>query len=378
MNRFTVCAFALSASAIVAAAACRSEDDDPVPSTPRAGSTGVSGNGGNQSGSPGTGGNGTPGTGGTAGTPGGGGSAGGGAAREATLTQINNPADPNPVPLNARVSVKGLVATSQKFLVSKNACLWGVFATTAGDTTQEYGSIEVVAKGAEAVTVEVPGSGGAGGAGGGGTKTELRCPTEGDKGGKIPNDIKPGDVFDVVGFVDEFKNNNCDPALALGQRQIENPDTFTITARGGNTPAPKEFTSVEEINKLGGGENEDDFTRKWSGGLVRISSGQGGGFHVDESKLSPDAKCAAAKGDIYFKEVSLPMNSNIPFFDLAEGGPFDPTFKKGFEYTKDTVFTSYTGIYSIDFCNWAISVRTARGDDVQPPAATSCFTPPSQ
>src|SRR5687767_2827952 len=137
---------------LIAAGACRSEDD-PVNPSPRAGSGGGAGTGG------------TGGGGGVAG-------AGGGVvdAIEAALDRINNPAHPMAIAVNTRVRVKGLVATSKKFLVSQSkssgSCLWGFYATTPGDTTQEYGSIQVVAYGDKAVSVGPAGSGGAAGSGG--------------------------------------------------------------------------------------------------------------------------------------------------------------------------------------------------------------------
>ncbi|HEU4406451.1 MAG TPA: hypothetical protein VFS43_14395 [Polyangiaceae bacterium] len=493
---------------LVAAGACRSEDDSPLPNTPRMGSSGVSGAGGS----------------GTMGGSGGVGGGGGGVddAIETTLDRVNNPAHPMAIPVNARVRVKGLVATSKKFLVSQSkssgSCLWGFYATTPGDATQEYGSIQVVAYGDKAVSVGPGGSGGAaggagaGGTGGGGAENSndackdgvdndgnkftdckdfgcqyypvtgdvcsqageatneqcgdgldndgdgftdckdfscyksplvtvcggagggagaggsgggentdelcsdgvsndgdkyidcddfdcsqnpnvtvcgtpggggaLRCPTEPGKAGPIPDDIEPGKLVDVVGYVNQFKLANCgmdtNPVLAVGQHQLGNAEVSVVGT--GAVPAPKEFTTLAEINRLGTSTTASDVFDKWGGGLVRIS-GSGelafAGFTVDTTKIPEGSSCAAYRGDIFLKETPLAVNSNIHFNDLTEGGPGDPTDKKRFEYPAGTVFTSFQGIYTVDFCSWSVSVRNAKGDEVQPPLTASCFTQPS-
>ncbi len=490
MKRFYFCASLLGLG-LIAAGACRSEDD-PTPGTPRAGSSGLGGTGGG-----GTGGGGTGGAGGAGGVD---------DAIEATLDRINNTSHPNAISENTRVRARGLVATSKKFLVSQSSsgsCLWGFFATTAGDATKEYGSIQVVAYGEKAVNMGLGGAGGAGGAagaggggpertnatcsdgidndgntfadckdfscqyapvtgdvcsqagestnddcddnvdndldgffdckdfscsknpavtvcagsagsagvggsGGGGSAESndlacsdgkdndgdnfidcndfdcsngaggaggagaLRCPTEPVGANlRLPNDIEPGKLVDVVGYVAQFKLTNCgmdpNPVLAVGQRQLENSDVTIVGTAP--VPAPKEFATIDELNQLGNSATASDVFDKWGGALVRMK----GSFTVDTTKIPAAAVCAAYRGDIFLKETPLAVNSNISFFDLSEGGPRDPTGKKGFEYPTSTVFTSFQGIYAVDFCSWAVSVRNTKGEDVQPPLTASCF-----
>jgi hypothetical protein len=369
---------------VTVAAACR-DDDDPAPNTPRAGSAGVGGSGGSAgstAGVPGAGNAGVGGSGagaGTAGVPnaGNGGSAGADDALEATLAQINNPNDPQPVPLNARVRVRGLVATTKKYLVTQSksgSCLWGFFATTPGATTQEYGSIQVIAYGDEASNVGLGGGSGAGGSSG-----AVRCPTAPEKAGPIPQDIKPGDLVDVVGYNDSFippGDNGCgngtNPVLAEGQRQLENA-TVTLVGTGA-VPAPKEFTTKEELDLLSNSTVANELFSKWGGGLVKLS----GSFSIDPAKFPPSppagtANCAAPFGDLIFTETTLVANNNILFGDLSGGGPRDSATKR-LPHTKDTVFTSITGVYTPDFCTWAVSARGP--EDILPAATGTCFVPP--
>ncbi|HEU4533262.1 MAG TPA: hypothetical protein VFS00_04060 [Polyangiaceae bacterium] len=385
MNRLKLCAWLLGASIVTVASACRDEDD-PTPTTPRAGAAGVggAGGGGGSAGVPGAGnagtgnvaGNGTGAGAGTAGVPGAGSGGAGGVddAIVATLAQLNNPNHPQVVPRNARVRVSGLVAISKKYLVSQSSsgsCLWGFFATTAGATTQEYGSIQVIAYGEGATSV---GSGGAAGSGG-----AIRCPSTPDKAGPIPNDLKPGDVVDVVGYNDFFIptgekgcDNGTNPPLAAGQRQLEN-SLVTVVGTAA-VPAPKEFTTKEELDLLGNSTVASDIFNKWGGGLVKMS----GSFRIDPARFptsppSGTANCAAPFGDLLFSETTLAANNNIFFGDLSGGGPRDSATKR-LPHTKDTIFTSVVGVYTVDFCTWAVSARGP--EDLAPAATGNCFVPP--
>jgi hypothetical protein len=364
MNRLKVCAWLLGASIVTVAAACR-DDSDPPPNTPRAGSAGVGGSGGGAGGTAGTAG--VPGAGnagvggsgaGTAGVPGAGsagsGQGGEGMGRPATLKQVNDPTDPMFADRDTLVNVKGLVVTSQKFLVSRSkssgSCLWGFFATTPGESTQEYGSIEVVANGANAVSTTLPDG-----------KVDFRCPTEEGKGSVIPNTIKPGDVVDVVAFVDEFKINLCgqtgtggevNPDPAIAQRQLEKVVDIQITGTAA-VPAPKEFT-LAELNQLGDGLNTNETNRKWAGGLVRLT----GPFLASQPKptdYNAPTDAVSRFGKIAIKDSSLTVASLVLFRDLSGAGSED----KGRVYDFDisTQFESFTGIHLLDFCTWSISTR---------------------
>lgn len=364
MNRLKVCAWLLGASMVTVAAACR-DDNDPTPSTPRAGSAGVGGSGGSGAGTAGTAG--TPGAGnaGVGGSGAGAGTAGAGAAgsgqggesqgRPATLKQVNDPTDPMFADRDTLVNVKGLVVTSQKFLVSRSkssgSCLWGFFATTAGAATQEYGSIEVVAAGANAVSTTLPDG-----------KVDFRCPTEEGKGSIIPNAIKPGDVVDVVAFVDEFKINLCgqtnpqtgevNPDPALAQRQLEKAVDIQITGTAA-VPAPKEFTQAE-FNQLGDGLNANETNRKWAGGLVRLT----GPLLASQPKpadYNAPTDAVSRFGKIAIKDTSLTVSSLVLFKDLSGAGPEDKD--RVYDFDISTQFESFTGIHLLDFCTWSISTR---------------------
>jgi hypothetical protein len=372
MNRFHFCAWMFGAG-VLAVAACRSDDDDPPGNTPRAGATGVSGTGGGSTAGSDTGGTGTggSGTGGTGGSGTGGGEAGssgqaGSPGIPATLKQINDPTDPMAVAKDTLVRVTGLVAVSQKFRVSRSTnngkCLWGVFATTPGDTVQEYSSIEIVASGANAVLTTLPNG-----------KEEQRCPTDDDKGGLIPNSIKPGDIIDVSAFVDEFKINLCgqpnqqggtNPDPVLAQRQLENVVAITVTP-GTAVPAPKVFTQGE-LNQLTDGLNTDEINRKWAGALVRLD-GPFTAFQPNASDYFNLTNAVSRFGRIAIEGTNFAVSSLIFFRDLTGAGPED----KGPVYSFDisTQFQSFTGIHLLDFCTWTVSTRS-QADVVTVPATT--------
>lgn len=349
--------------------ACQSEEDDkkanPVIGGAGTGGTGgVSGKGGSGAGAKGgTGGSGDSGAGGD--EAGGSGGTGGSdndpcGGLDATLVQINNPAAEGAVKVNARVKVAGIVATSHKFLASATTCLWAVTATMPGDDVQEYGSIQVVAKGSPA---KVGDDGKAG-----------PCPTGAD-GGPIPDDVKPGDLLDVTAFAAEFLLvKNCDgtmnPKPALGQKQLEInvekiPNECFVRTPGDAVPAPHELTAAE-ATAFAAGQNADDINSKWSAGLITIK-GPLTPKQGEKAADYPSPDAAVSKfGDLLLKETTLTINNNVVYQDITGTGPKDPAKRVCWPLT--TTFDSITGLGLLDFCTFSLSLRTVTGD-VKPESA---------
>jgi hypothetical protein len=312
-----------------------------------------------------------------AGSPGGAGTAQGGAAgsgacagTEKAISDLNQATR---LPAADQVLLKGVVAASQKFLVSpsKSGCLWGVFVTTAGGPT-EYGSIQLVSKGDPPVA---------------GANGKDVCKTDPGTTGKIPDDIQPGDVFDVSGFPDEFLvggANGCgmpntnmpgtnNPKPAVGQRQLKDLSCISPLVKGGPAPAPKEISDVATLNQIAAGTNEGDINLKWGGALVKVT-GPFNSVQTPASDYTGTAMTSAVSkyGAIAVAETPLLINNAIYYTDESCGGP--KASGKRYEYTQPTTFNSFTGIVAVNFCTWEVAIR-ARCGDIDPPSSVCAADP---
>jgi len=143
-------------------------------------------------------------------------------------------------------TLKGVVAMSKKFLVSsKTSCLWGVFVSAPGLTeTAENTGLLALSYGTPPV---IPPGGG----------TTAYCPEQdasppAPAGDSFPDDVKPGDVLDLVGTTASFPTTfNCmapDPANTVPMRQFSSVCSVTRT---GTAPLPKAHVlSAAEIASL--------------------------------------------------------------------------------------------------------------------------------
>jgi hypothetical protein len=373
-TRFAAFLFAAIVPLPFIALACQSSDSNsgnPTGGFGAGGSSqgGTAGNGTGGTGQPAGGaaqGGGGPGegganpAGGSAGAPGG--ECGGEAVTIADLNQyVGDPA------LKPQARLTGVVATSQKFLVSpsKSGCLWGVYVTMPGEAA-EYGSIQLVTKGA------VPTAGANG---------STVCSTDADKSGIIPNDIAPGDVVNVSGFISEFLSNSCgmvpdggamaNPKPAAAQRQMTPISCMEVT-KGGGVATPH-VADAALLDQLAAGTDEA-LLRKWSGALLTLQGALTA--KQDPSDTFGMGQAVSNHGAIFLNESSIVVNNGIYYNDITCTGPKDPT--KKYTYALDTAFTSVTGIFSLNFCTWQLSVRTKCGD-IAPtsPACSGEDCPPS-
>jgi hypothetical protein len=346
----------------VGIAACQEESSSTTPSGPGAGGSsagGSSNQGGSSTTQGGTAGTSNP-AGGTAGSGAGTGGTSSGdpcGGEEKTLQELNQAKAPLP---ENRLRLKGVVATSRKFQVSTSAsgCLWGVFVTAPGASVVEYGSMQLVTKGAPPETT---------------ADGDTVCKTDQASAGEIPNDIQPGDVIDVSGFLDEFLLNNCgkpstqdpnviNPKPEAGQRQIKDVSCIQKISSGA-PPAPAEITDAATLTAIAQGKNTDDLLYKWSGALVKVTAPL-------TSKQVPETgakyfNCSAVSGfgDINFEQTELTLSNTLYYNDLTCAGPRDNN--KRYDFQHPATFTSVTGIFALDFCTWQLSVRS-RCDDILP------------
>lgn len=339
--------------------ACQADEPEKK-ATPSVGTGGTGGTGGGTSGKGGSGAKGgTGGSGGGGGDEAGGNGAGGSSddpcgGTEATLFQINDAASEGAIKPNQRVKVAGIVVTSHKFLASASSCLWAVTATMPGDDVQEYGSIQVVAKGNPALIGQddKPGP----------------CPMGEGEAGPIPNDIKPGDVIDVTAFAAEFVQQSCDgtknPKPAVGQKQLEINTTKIgnecfVRTPGDAVPAAHAFTAAE-ATAFAEGKNADNINSKWSGALISLT----GPLTPKQSDKTADyipATAAVSKfGDMLLNETTLAINNNVVYSDVTGTGPKDSAKRVCWPLT--TTFDNITGLGLIDFCTFSLSLRTVTGD----------------
>jgi hypothetical protein len=256
------------------------------------------------------------------------------------------------------VRLTGVVATSQKFLLSpsKTGCLWGVFVSVPGATV-EYGSIELIDKGAP------PTTGGDG---------KLLCALDQASTGLIPNDIAPGDVIAVTGQLDEFLLSTCgvppDPKPAAGQRQIVDLACLEVQ-KGAGSVSPKVITDAALVAELASG-NSADLAHKWGGALLTLKGALSATQPNPAAYAGPQA-AVSLYGEIALSGSGLVVNNIAYFNDLSCLGPKDPT--KKYEYPISTTFTSFTGIYSLNYCVWELSLRARCGDVA--PSSSVCTSP---
>lgn len=348
-----------------------------------AGAGGSAGSTAGTSGSAGTGnagaGGSTGATAGTAGTGGTGGSIPVGPCETqadyfgATIQDVNNPAgtfgdmadvDGQGNGAFVRLTVR---ATTPKILVSKSnssgTCLWGFFAIQTSGVPEEYSSIQVVGKGADAVADPMnPG--------------QTLCPIEDGStamsdvpvgAGWIANDLKPGDDVTIAGFVSEFPfsplNDSCMPApSAAAQRQIRMPDDGCFFKEGtSGTFEHKVITTTAEMDALADITNATD-QRKWGGTPIRIE-GNFTAYQNPATMYNAPTDAMSKYGDIYLNETDLYVTNDVSFKSILSG--VDNTYA----YDVSTQFTAFQGIYFLDFCKWVLAT-TVKCGDVEPAEMT--------
>lgn len=259
--------------------------------------------------------------------------------KEGTIAELTDPTSAKKAIFKDAVTVKGVVATSRKFRTSgtpKNpgdSCLFAFFVADPNATFQPYSGALVYSYGKNAVAAD-----------GGG----ARCP---DEDGLIPDDVKPGDTFDITAVFDEFGPTAATCGKATPPLPAPNPpkmrqffNACAIEKKAtAAVPAPADVTPAQLAN---GNVAE---VSKWMGGLVRIKNVKAetglsfGAFKVEGHDL-------LVGNDIYYR-----------------GPATSPTVTAG------TEFDEITGLSYLDFCSWTLQPNAC--SDMTPKSATVCPAP---
>ncbi len=294
--------------------ACRSGTDDETTGT----TTSSSSNGGGSSSS--NMGGGTTGT--------GGGTVEGCEGPAATIQDITT----GTVGIGAKVSVTGVVAMSQKFLVSKssttNNCLWGVFVSAPGITeTAENTGLLILSYGTKASIPE--------------GQTKAFCPKLGQEpvGDKIPDGTLPGDVLDVVGSVSRFPDPPMctapDPLNQVGMLQLSGVCSATKT--GTATPPTPHLMTGADVTSLSS-TTDKAFHDKWGAVKIRVENATvepQAGMVVGDFGIIKLTNGVSVGDKVYYRGYSNNICHDGPVFT-------DPAM----------TFNSIQGFHYLNYCTW--------------------------
>jgi hypothetical protein len=338
-------------AAVLAVPACQSSTSNN-PST--GGTAGSSGSGTGGSSGSGTGGSGTGGTGtggsagtGTAGTSGSAGSGGsptdaGCTGQAATVQDV----DQGSIAAKTYVKLTGIVATSQKFLVSQSkttgSCLWGVFVSAPVATAVAYSGLMIISYGDDATTTD--------------SGTAGKCKTGTDA---IPDDIKPGDVFNAIGQVTPYAPSACTGTAQ--QMQVRVGQSCKINVSSHTTPPAPATLDTTTADAIAAGTDTTTLS-KWGGVLMRLSN-------VDANAVDGGTSgIVGPYGVITFQQTALEGHDTIFYDDLSGAGP--KTSSKAWQYATATHFNHMDGIIYLDYCTWSLSPRN-KCTDIDP-ASDDC------
>ena len=294
---------------------------------------------------------------------------GGAPPMAATITDVTT----KKVGLGIDVTLKGVVAMSQKFLVSKGSsgsCLWGVFVSEPNLTeTKASSGIIVLSYGINASIT-----------GDSGTAFCPRLGIDTNLGDAIPDDIAPGQVIDVTGETAYFLLPQCGTqpgGSTVSQYQIAKVPVGGITRKTTDKvaiPAPHKMTPAE-IAKLSS-STDKAFHDLWGNVKVEItnviSEPQDNGTPVpgitdkfghilvhDVANAAPTAADKVQVGDkIYYRGYAKKQN-------FCYNGPIYPV--------ATTTFTAMEGFNYLDFCTWNVQPNDKCADLAPPsPDAMDC------
>lgn len=268
---------------------------------------------------------------------------------DAKVTDLND----GTIGPNLKVKLTGVVAMSQKFLVTKSSsdsCIWGVFISAPNLTeTAEYSGVLLESYGIKATKPD------------GGTKTF--CPRLGTDptGDAIPDDVKPGDVFDVFGESKNFLLSQCSMqdggmGASVGQIQLLVDAACALKKTSSVTPPTPHVLTGADIASLGD-PNDAMAHAKWGGVKIRLQN---------------QTPIVDAMGAILFDNFGNfhLMGSNVQVGDKLYYQGYNksnPCHVAPLYAMPNPVFTQIDGFSLLDFCTWALEP----GDkcaDIQPPS----------
>jgi hypothetical protein len=259
-----------------------------------------------------------------------------------------------------KITVKGAVAMSQLFLVSgsgpdPSSCLWGVFISAPGltETAPNTGAIALSYGTPPSVPV-------------GSMDGKLYCPALGKDptvGSKFADDIKPGDVLDIVGVTDEFPNDfaNCtgtNPKNTVGMIQLSQVCSATKTGTAA-VPTAHVLTAAELA--AFDSTTDKDFHHMWGGVKVRLENVTATavdkfGLKMDENATAGTVETHDVNRKVWYRPLS--DNTTCHGTDLA--------------YPVGQMFTSVDGFHYLNFCTWGLVPGDRCGDFN--PASMDCMS----
>lgn len=233
------------------------------------------------------------------------------------------------------VSVPGLVAASQKFLLSEassGSCLWAVFAAGAGRSGAGSGLL-LVSFGAPA--------------------GEDGCEPGGDG---IPDEIDVGDVLDARGRLQAYAPSGCAETTAALQLRVDAACPLRLQGRAA-PPAPAELDTALATRIAEGRDAE--LLRAWGAALVVLHD-------VSAVRDDSDGDAVFPYGVMKLEQTRLEVHSRLYYFDLREGGPRAAAKAPRFGYPAR--FAKVMGPILLDYCSWVLAPRD-RCDDLSPASA---------
>lgn len=255
----------------------------------------------------------------------------------------------------SKVGLKGVVAMSHKFLASKSQtgnCLWGVFVSAPGlSETGPNTGLLVLGYGFPA---EIPKGG-----------DTAFCPRLGQDpaGDAIPDNVKPGDVLDLIGTVQRFPEDPMctgdNPANQVGQLQLSSLCKAEIV--GEATPPTPHVLTTAEIASISS-TTDAAFHDQWGGVKVRVEDvgveAQGGMVLGDFGIIKLDNGIEV--GDkVYYRGYSNNECHEAPVFPDAS-----------------VVFDRVDGFHYLAFCTWGLQANDKCADFA--PQSGDCSAPTCQ
>jgi hypothetical protein len=183
----------------------------------------------------------------------------------------------------------------------------------------------------------------------GGTKSY--CPKLGQEpvGDKIPDNVKPGDVIDVVGVVSRFPDppmcSAPDPATTVGMLQLGQVCKADITGTAA-VPAPHVLTP-DEITGISS-TNDKAFHDAWGAVKVRVENAAveaQGGMVVGDYGIISLTNGVHVGDKVYYRGYSQNYCNAGPEFS-------DPAM----------TFNHVDGFHYLNYCTWGIEVNDKCAD----------------
>mgnify|MGYP001466706428 FL=1 len=244
-----------------------------------------------------------------------------------------------------KVSVNGVVAMSQKWLVSKSStgsCLWGVFVSAPGlTTTGPNTGLLALSYGTPAKVPE-----------GGNT---AFCPVLGVEpaGDKIPDNVKPGDVLDLVGVTAVFPNPpNCsapNPDNQVGMLQLGQVCKAELKGTAA-VPTPAVLSGADAA-KLAS-TTDKAFHDQWGAVKVRLEN------------VAHDSTQAAVVGDFGVIKLAngVEVGNKVSYRGYLASSNICHASLDYDTQAPGMTFTRIDGFHYLNFCSWGLQINDKCAD----------------